>query len=110
MAGRPTYVRLALLGDLLFLITALVVFTAVIFDSSVLEFALFSLLAGRRDSVFQRPEIFETIWGNEMPRRNRSVDVLVRKVRGKLEEVAPDWRYIHTHFGIGYRFSPEQVR
>jgi DNA-binding response OmpR family regulator len=49
------------------------------------------------------------MWGGGMPRRDRSVDVLVRKVRGKLEVVAPDWRYIHTHFGVGYRFSPERV-
>ncbi len=44
-----------------------------------------------------------------MPRRDRSVDVLVRKVRAKLRDVAPGWRYIHTHFGIGYRLSPERV-
>jgi DNA-binding response OmpR family regulator len=74
---------------------------------TVREFELFSLLAERPDIVVQRPEIYERIWGNEMPRRNRSVDVLVRKVRGKLEDVAPEWRYIHTHFGIGYRFTPE---
>jgi DNA-binding response OmpR family regulator len=37
------------------------------------------------------------------------LDVLVRKVRHKLELAAPDWRYIHTHFGIGYRFSPERL-
>jgi DNA-binding response OmpR family regulator len=76
---------------------------------TVREFELFSLLAGRPDSVVQRPEIYEAIWSGEMPRRNRSVDVLIRKVRGKLETVAPDWRYIHTHFGIGYRFTPERI-
>ena len=76
---------------------------------TVREFQLFALLAGRPDSVVQRPEIYDAIWGGEMPRRNRSVDVLVRKVRGKLETVAPGWRYIHTHFGIGYRFSPERA-
>jgi DNA-binding response OmpR family regulator len=76
---------------------------------TVREFELFALLAARPDRVIQRPEIYEMIWGGEMPRRNRSVDVLVRKVRGKLEQVAPDWRYIHTHFGIGYRFSPDRV-
>jgi hypothetical protein len=31
----------------------------------------------------------------------------VRKLRQKLEKASPDWRYIHTHFGVGYRFSPE---
>jgi DNA-binding response OmpR family regulator len=30
-------------------------------------------------------------------------------VRRKLAECAPGWVYIHTHFGIGYRFSPERV-
>jgi hypothetical protein len=38
---------------------------------------------------------------------DRSVDVFVRKVRQKIERFSPDWRYIHTHFGIGYRFEPE---
>lgn len=76
---------------------------------TVREFQLFLLLAERLDAVVQRPEIYALMWGGEMPRRDRSVDVLVRRVRAKLERVAPDWRYIHTHFGIGYRFSPEQV-
>jgi hypothetical protein len=40
---------------------------------------------------------------------DRSVDVFVRKLRQKLEKVSPDWHYIHTHFGIGYRFAPEHV-
>lgn len=77
---------------------------------TVREFELFFLLSRRIDSVVQRPEIYELMWGGEMPRRNRSVDVLVRKVRAKLELAAPDWRYVHTHFGIGYRFAPEQIR
>jgi DNA-binding response OmpR family regulator len=76
---------------------------------TVREFELFFILAGRLDVVVQRPQIYALMWGGEMPRRDRSIDVLVRKVRGKLELVAPDWRYIHTHFGIGYRFSPEQT-
>jgi hypothetical protein len=35
------------------------------------------------------------------------VDVFVRKLRGKLQRHSPGWNYIHTHFGIGYRFEPE---
>jgi DNA-binding winged helix-turn-helix (wHTH) protein len=44
-----------------------------------------------------------------MVRGDRSVDVFVRKLRQKLERVSPQWRYIHTHFGIGYRFAAEPV-
>jgi DNA-binding response OmpR family regulator len=76
---------------------------------TVREFELFLLLAERLDAVVQRPEIYTLMWGGEMPRRDRSVDVLIRRVRAKLELAAPDWRYIHTHFGIGYRFSPEHT-
>jgi DNA-binding response OmpR family regulator len=77
---------------------------------TVREFELFFVLAQRLDRVVQRAEIYELVWGGKMPRRDRSVDVLVRKVRRKLELVAPDWSYIHTHFGIGYRFTPEPSR
>jgi len=42
-----------------------------------------------------------------MAHGDRSVDVFVRKVRQKLEAVSPEWAYIHTHFGVGYRFEAE---
>ena len=74
---------------------------------TVREFELFLVLSERLDRVVQRAEIYAVVWGGDMPRRDRSVDVLVRKVRQKLDLVAPDWQYIHTHFGIGYRFAPE---
>jgi DNA-binding winged helix-turn-helix (wHTH) protein len=47
------------------------------------------------------------VWGYAMAHGDRSVDVFVRKLRQKLETASPQWRYIHTHFGIGYRFDPE---
>jgi hypothetical protein len=31
----------------------------------------------------------------------------VRKLRQKLEKRSPGWSYIHTHFGVGYRFDPD---
>jgi DNA-binding response OmpR family regulator len=76
---------------------------------TVREFQTFYVLASQRDHVVSRPEIYATVWGGQMAYRDRSVDVFVRKVRRKLEEYAPNWAYIHTHFGIGYRFSPERV-
>jgi DNA-binding winged helix-turn-helix (wHTH) protein len=57
--------------------------------------------------VLQREEIYQAVWGYTMAHGDRSVDVFVRKVRQKLEKVSPDWTYIHTHFGVGYRFDPE---
>jgi DNA-binding response OmpR family regulator len=73
------------------------------------EFELIQLLAESEGQVLQREEIYERVWGYAMVHGDRSVDVFVRKLRQKLERVSPDWRYIHTHFGIGYRFAPERV-
>jgi DNA-binding response OmpR family regulator len=76
---------------------------------TVREFQLLAVLADREDRVVRRPEIYRQVWGGEMKHRDRAVDVFVRKVRTKLAAVAPEWAYIHTHFGIGYRFAPESV-
>jgi DNA-binding response OmpR family regulator len=73
------------------------------------EFELIELLAGAEGRVLEREEIYERVWGYAMARGDRSVDVFVRKLRQKLEAASPDWRYIHTHFGVGYRFAAEAV-
>src|SRR4051794_830826 len=71
------------------------------------EFELIQWLADAAGMVVQREEIYERVWGYAMARGDRSVDVFVRKLRSKLEKASPEWRYIHTHFGIGYRFAAE---
>jgi DNA-binding response OmpR family regulator len=39
---------------------------------------------------------------------DRSIDVYVHKLRAKLEAALPEWSFIHTHVGFGYRFTPER--
>jgi DNA-binding response OmpR family regulator len=73
------------------------------------EFELIELLAGSEGRVLEREEIYQRVWGYAMARGDRSVDVFVRKLRQKLERASPDWTYIHTHFGVGYRFAAEPV-
>jgi DNA-binding response OmpR family regulator len=72
------------------------------------EFEVLQLLAQAEGKVLQREEIYQAVWGYAMAHGDRSVDVFVRKVRLKLETASPDWSYIHTHFGVGYRFQPER--
>jgi len=73
------------------------------------EFELIELLAAAEGRVLEREEIYSRLWGYTMVRGARSVDVFVRTLRQKLEKASPSWRYIHTHFGIGYRFAAESV-
>jgi DNA-binding response OmpR family regulator len=73
------------------------------------EYELIELLADAAGQVLERGEIYQRVWGYEMVHGDRSVDVFVRKVRAKLQKASPTWRYIHTHFGIGYRFAAEPI-
>ncbi len=74
---------------------------------SVRELALLSALGRRNGRVVSREELYAAVWGGELRREDRSVDVYVHRLRAKLAEALPERRYIHTHFGFGYRFAPE---
>jgi DNA-binding response OmpR family regulator len=77
---------------------------------SIRELRLRTELGRRADRIMPREELFRLVWGREMRPGDRSVDVYVRKLRVKLEEALPGWRFIHTHFGFGYRLSAEPAQ
>jgi DNA-binding response OmpR family regulator len=72
---------------------------------SIRELRLLTELGRRADRIVSREELFELVWGREMRRGDRSVDVYIRKLRVKLERAKPEWTFIHTHFGFGYRLA-----
>src|ERR1700761_7510845 len=76
---------------------------------SIRELCLLTELARRADRIMAREELFRLAWGREMRPGDRSVDVYVRRLRVKLEQAMPGWRFIHTHFGFGYRLAPEPI-
>jgi DNA-binding response OmpR family regulator len=73
------------------------------------EFELLVMLADSMGQVIEREQVYQHVWGYAMAHGDRSVDVFVRKLRAKLQKRSPGWTYIHTHFGIGYRFEPVSV-
>ena len=74
---------------------------------SVRELDLLAAMGRREGRIVPREELYETVWGTRMRASDRSVDVYVHKLRFKLANALPEWRFIHTHFGFGYRFQPE---
>ncbi len=71
------------------------------------EFELLQVLAEASGRVIEREDLYQRVWGYAMAHGDRSVDVFVRKLRSKLQRLSPGWSYIHTHFGVGYRFEPQ---
>ena len=74
---------------------------------TVRELQLLTELAQNAERVMTREELYESIWGRSYRKSDRSVDVYVGRLRAKLGRALPGRRFIHTHTGIGYRFSPQ---
>jgi len=71
------------------------------------ELQLLVTLAEHPQRIMTREELFSAVWGSQPRRDDRSVDVYISRLRAKLGEALPELQLIHTHNGIGYRFSPD---
>ncbi len=75
-------------------------------DLTPTEFRLLYALALDRGRVVSRDELLQKLWGRRQSRRDRTVDVFVRKLRDKIEARRPAHTYIQTRYGVGYKFDP----
>ena len=71
------------------------------------EFRLLYALALEPGRVASRDELLQKIWGRREGHRDRTVDVFVRRLRQKLDPLAPRHSFIQTRFGVGYKLEAE---
>jgi DNA-binding winged helix-turn-helix (wHTH) protein len=71
------------------------------------EFRLLYYLALDRGRVMNRAELLERVWGRRETHRDRTVDVFVRRLRAKIDRVAPRHTFIQTRYGVGYKLDAE---
>jgi DNA-binding response OmpR family regulator len=78
------------------------------------EFDLLWYLALRAGSVVKRPDLLTYVWGQPHEDDDRTLHTHINRLRAKLQE--DEYRYIHTVWGIGYKFEvmesgrPPEVR
>ena len=71
------------------------------------EFRLLYTLALERSRVVTRDELLQRIWGRREGHRDRTVDVFVRKLREKVDRIAPRHTFVQTRYGVGYALDPQ---
>ena len=71
------------------------------------EFDLLCVLAAHPNKVLDRDRILDLLTGAERSPFDRSIDVRVTRLRGKIEPDAAEPVYIKTIWGKGYMFCPE---
>ncbi len=70
------------------------------------EFDLLAFLARHRGQVLTRETLLERVWDYDYSGGTRTVDVHIRWLREKIETDPSKPHYIHTVFGVGYKFDP----
>jgi DNA-binding response OmpR family regulator len=75
-------------------------------DLTPTEFRLLYQLALDRGRVVTRDELLQKLWGRRESRRDRTVDVFVRRLREKIDRRAPRHTFIQTRYGVGYKLEP----
>jgi len=73
-------------------------------DVAPTEYRLLHFLMTHADRAFNRPQLLDQVWGNQVYVEERTVDVHVRRLRRALEPTKHDYM-LQTVRGVGYRFS-----
>ncbi|EGT5618208.1 response regulator transcription factor [Clostridium perfringens] len=71
-------------------------------DLTFKEFQLLSCLCKNKGKVFTRDELLIKIWGYDFEGTNRTVDMLIQRLRKKLGSCQ---NYIKTIYGLGYKID-----
>lgn len=72
------------------------------------EFDLLWHLAAHPGRTFTRPDLLESVWGYDYYGDERTVDVHIKRLRRKVEPPGHTIRYIHTVWGVGYKFQVDE--
>ena len=68
------------------------------------EIELLYFLASSPNRVFTRAQLLDDVWGFDYFGDTRTVDVHVKRLREKLQDVSTQWE-IKTVWGVGYKFE-----
>lgn len=73
-------------------------------DTPPKELELVYHLASNPNRVYTRDQLLDEVWGFDYYGDSRTVDVHVKRLREKLENVSDEWS-LKTVWGVGYKFE-----
>ena len=73
-------------------------------DTPPKEMELLFYLASSPNRVYTRNQLLDEVWGFDYFGDSRTVDVHVKRLREKLEQVSENWS-LKTVWGVGYKFE-----
>lgn len=73
-------------------------------DTPPKELELIYHLASNPNRVYTRDQLLDEVWGFDYYGDSRTVDVHVKRLREKLEDISEEWS-LKTVWGVGYKFE-----
>jgi two-component system response regulator VicR len=78
---------------------------SIVLELTALEFTMLYTLARHADQVLSREQLLEQVWGYDYHDDLRVVDAVIKRLRSKLRQVAPDAEWIVTIRSVGYKLT-----
>ena len=75
---------------------------------TLIELRLLQALCERPGHILSRPQLMERIYPDHRVVSDRTVDSHVKKLRQKLRSAGGEGEYVHSVYGIGYKFEPPE--
>ena len=75
-------------------------------DLTASEYKLLTTLSRYPGRVYSRMELVEKVLGYDFEGYERAIDSHIKNLRAKLDDDPKEPRFVHTVFGVGYRFEP----
>lgn len=72
---------------------------------TAVEFQLFYKLFSQPGRIYNREQLMDSIYDDARIVSDRTIDSHIKKVRKKLAAIAPNAEFIHSIYGVGYKFE-----
>lgn len=69
------------------------------------EFRLLETMSAEPGRVFTRSQLLDRVWGEVFEGYERTIDSHIKNLRRKIEPQPQSPRFVHTVFGVGYKFQ-----
>ncbi|MEE9411425.1 MAG: response regulator [Methylococcales bacterium] len=74
-------------------------------DLTAVEFQLLTILSSRQGRIFTRNQLMEQMYDDYRIVSERTIDSHIKKLRKKFADCHPDEQFIHSVYGVGYRYE-----
>jgi len=76
-------------------------------ELTTVEFQLLQALHRQPGRIFSRSKLMDLIYPDQRIVSDRTIDSHIKKLRKKLADLLPDQELIHSVYGAGYRYDPQ---